>query len=119
MLPSHHHSNVIYQFVCHCGSRYIGCMSQHLEEWIKQLPSPLPILLLTQSQGPTYVHKNFMNPPLVNIFLTMPNALFTTVTTNFLFLLEVALLFTFLLLKQLSLNLLIPFCVNKKNSSTL
>ena len=22
VLPSHHHSNVIYQFVCHCNSRY-------------------------------------------------------------------------------------------------
>ena len=36
VLPSHHHSNVIYQFVCHCDSRYVGCMSQHLEEQIKQ-----------------------------------------------------------------------------------
>ena len=36
VLPSHYHSNVIYQFVCHCNSRYIGCMSQRLEEQIKQ-----------------------------------------------------------------------------------
>ena len=36
VLPSHHHNNVIYQFVCHCDSRYIGHMSQHLEEQIKQ-----------------------------------------------------------------------------------
>ena len=36
VLPSHHHSNVIYQFVCHCNSQYVGCMSQHLEERIKQ-----------------------------------------------------------------------------------
>ena len=36
MLPSHHHSNVIYWFVCHCNSRYVGRMSQHLEERIKQ-----------------------------------------------------------------------------------
>ena len=32
VLPSHHHNNVIYQFVCHCNSRYVGHMSQHLEE---------------------------------------------------------------------------------------
>ena len=38
---------------------------------------------------------------------------------NFLFSLEVALPFTFLLLKRLSLNLSIPFCVSKKNSYTL
>ena len=36
VLPSHHHSNVIYQFLCHCDSRYVGCMSQWLEEQIKQ-----------------------------------------------------------------------------------
>ena len=36
VLPFHHHSNVIYQFVCHCDSRYVGCTSQRLEERIKQ-----------------------------------------------------------------------------------
>ena len=29
-------ANVIYQFVCHCDSRYVGCTSQCLEERIKQ-----------------------------------------------------------------------------------
>ena len=36
MLPSHHHSNVIYQFVCHCDSPYVVRTSQRLEEEIKQ-----------------------------------------------------------------------------------
>ena len=36
VLPSHHHSNVIYQFFCHCDSRYVGRTSQRLEERIKQ-----------------------------------------------------------------------------------
>ena len=36
VLPSHHHSNVIYQFVCHCDSRYVGRTSQRLEKRIKQ-----------------------------------------------------------------------------------
>ena len=36
MLPFHHYSNVIYQFVCHCDSRYVGRTSQRLEERIKQ-----------------------------------------------------------------------------------
>ena len=36
VLPSHHHSNVIYQFVCHCDSGYVGRTSQLLEERIKQ-----------------------------------------------------------------------------------
>ena len=36
VLPSHHHSNVIYEFVCHSDSRYVGRTSQRLEERIKQ-----------------------------------------------------------------------------------
>ena len=36
VLPSHHQSNVIYQFVCHCDSRYVGRTSQRLEQRIKQ-----------------------------------------------------------------------------------
>jgi len=36
VLPPHHQNNVIYQFVCHCDSRYVGRTSQHLEERIKQ-----------------------------------------------------------------------------------
>ena len=68
---------------------------------------------------PTHAHNNFTNLPLVNIFLTMPNVPFITAMKNFLFSLKVALLFTFLLLKQVSLNLSIPFCVSKKKLSTL
>ena len=50
VLPSHHHSNVIYQFVCHCDSRYVGRTSQRLEERIKQhVPDPSPILLPRKS----------------------------------------------------------------------
>ena len=122
VLPSHHHSNVIYQFVCHCDSRYVGRASQRLEERIKQhVPRSIanpPASHNRQSlpalARPTHTHNNFTNSPLVNIFLTTLNALFTTATKNFLFSLEVALLFAFLLLKRLSLNLSIPFCVNKK-----
>ena len=36
MLPSHHHSNVIYQFLCQCDNRFVGHTSQWLEEQIKQ-----------------------------------------------------------------------------------
>jgi len=36
VLPSHHQNNVIYQFVCHCDSRYVVRTSQRLEEQIKQ-----------------------------------------------------------------------------------
>ena len=47
VLPSHHHSNVIYHFVCHCNSRYVGRTSQRLEELIKQ-----------------HVPKSIANPPI-------------------------------------------------------
>ena len=104
MLPSHHHNNVIYQFVCHCNSRYVGRTSQRLEEQIKQHvsrsivnpPASNNRQGLSHYSRPTYAYNNFTNPPLVNIFLTTPNALFTTATKKFLFSLEVALLFTFL-----------------------
>ena len=46
VLPSHHHSNIIYQFVCHCDSRYVGCTSERLEERIKQ-----------------HVSRSIVNPP--------------------------------------------------------
>ena len=36
VLSSYHHSNVIYQFLCHYDSRYVGRTSQRLEERIKQ-----------------------------------------------------------------------------------
>ena len=36
VLPAHHHNNVIYQFVCHCNSRYVEHTSQRLQERIKQ-----------------------------------------------------------------------------------
>ena len=32
----HRCSNLVYQFVCHCDSRYVGRMSQRLQERIKQ-----------------------------------------------------------------------------------
>ena len=36
VLPAHHHNNIIYQFVCHCNSQYVGRKSQSLQEYIKQ-----------------------------------------------------------------------------------
>ena len=36
VLPAHHYNDIIYQFVCHCNSRYIGPTSQRLQERIKQ-----------------------------------------------------------------------------------
>ena len=83
VLPSHHHSNVIYQFVCHCDSRYVGRTSQRLEERIKQhVPRSIAILLpRTTAKAfpalarPTYAYNNFTNPYAYN----NGTSLFTTV----------------------------------------
>ena len=100
-------------FISLCATAIVGTLVARLnaiEERIKQnVPRSIANPPASPNcQRPTHAHNNFTNPPLVNIFLTMPNALFTTATKNFLFSLEVA-LFTFLLLKQLLLNLSIPF----------
>ena len=36
VLLAHYHNNIIYQFVCHCDSWYLGRTSQRLQECIKQ-----------------------------------------------------------------------------------
>ena len=36
VLPALQNSNVIYQFSCHCSSRYVGCTSQRLQDRIKR-----------------------------------------------------------------------------------
>ena len=127
VLPSHHHSNVIYQFLCHCDSRYVGRTSQRLEERIKQhvpksITNPRTSAnrqSLSRSCKNNIRPQQFHESAIGHIFLITPNVPSITATKNFLFSLEVALSFTFLLLKRLSLNLSIPFCVSKKNSYTL
>ena len=101
VLPSHQQNNVIYQFVCHRDSRYVGRTSQRLEERIKQhIQNRLPILLLHTSVKAfpalvrTPVPDNFTNPPSVNIFLTAPNVPYITIRINSLSSLELPLHFT-------------------------
>ena len=36
VLPALHQSNIVYQFLCHCDSRYVGRTSQRLQQRIKQ-----------------------------------------------------------------------------------
>ena len=55
VLPSHHQNNVIYQFLCHCDSRYAGHTSQRLEERIKQ-----------------HIPKLIANPPTPHICQSLP-----------------------------------------------
>ena len=35
VLPAFHQSNIVYQFLCHCDSRYMDCTSQRLQHRIK------------------------------------------------------------------------------------
>ena len=35
-LPAFHQSSIVYQFLCHCDSRYVGRTSQRLQQRIKQ-----------------------------------------------------------------------------------
>ena len=100
MLPSHHQSNLIYQSVCHCDSRYVGRTSQRSEERIKQhiLKSianpPTPHIRQSfPSPGKATSPPQFHQPPSVNIFLTTPNASCITIKTSSLFSLELALHF--------------------------
>ena len=34
VLPAFHQSNIVYQFLCHCNSRYVGRTSQRLQQRI-------------------------------------------------------------------------------------
>ena len=36
VLPALHESNIVYQFLCHCDSQYVGRTSQRLQQRIKQ-----------------------------------------------------------------------------------
>ena len=36
VLPAFHQSNIVYQFLCHCDSLYVGRTSQKLQQRIKQ-----------------------------------------------------------------------------------
>ena len=112
VLPFHHQRNVIYQFVCHCDSQYVGRMSQCIEERIKQhIPKSIakpPTPHIHQSlprPGKVTSSHNFTNPPSVNFFLTTPNAPYITIKTSSLFSLKLALHFISLPQKRLSSNL--------------
>ena len=53
VLPANHRSMVIYEYVCHCDSWYVGRTTQRLQERIKQhvLKEIRQKTILTQEQG--------------------------------------------------------------------
>ena len=54
VLPAFHQSNIVYQFLCHCDSRYVGRLSQRLQQGIKQIKHPFSrsIFLRTEAHWP-------------------------------------------------------------------
>jgi len=124
MLPYHHQNNVIYQFVFHCDSRYVGCTSERLEERIKQhIPKSItnpPTPHIRQSlpcpgkdTSPWQLHESAIAQHLLdNVpvpYITMTNSLSS---------LKPALHFISPPWKWLSSNLWILFSANKKNYFT-
>ena len=49
VLPTSVKSSVIYEYLCHCDSRYVGRTSQRLQDRIKHVPN----LLRQQTEQPT------------------------------------------------------------------
>ena len=127
VLPSHHHSNVIYQLMCHWDSRYVGRTSQRLEEQIKQhvprsIANPSAShnrQSLSRSCKANTRPQQFHESAIGQHLLDNAQCAFHYSNEKFFILARGRFLFTFLLLKRLSLNLSISFCVSKTNSSTL
>ena len=52
VLPAFHQSNSVYQFLCHCDSRYVGRTSQRLQKRIKQhVPKTILQEHISQNRG--------------------------------------------------------------------
>ena len=125
VLPAFHQSNIVYQFLCHCDSRYVGRTSQRLQPRIKQ-HVPKTILQKHISQDRSTLAR-FCKP--IRSFKTETSfsaigqhlyktlhAHTNTMTTSFLFLPVAVLLFTFPPLKPRTLKHPNQIYANKRNS---
>ena len=127
VLPASKKSNEIYQFSCHCVSRYVGRTSQRLQDRIKQhvLKSirsgvssqkrALPAGDCKSSSQSATQHLASDSAILLKLLLQNPTCAPHYEDSRFSIFAKIALPFIFLLLKQHSLKLLIPFFVGKKN----
>ena len=125
VLPAFHQSNIVYQFLCHCDSRYVGRTSQRLQQRIKQ-HVPKTILqehisqdrsTLARSCKPTEALKLKLTFLLLdNIFYKTLHAHVNIKMTNFLFLPVAVLLFIFPLLKPRTSKHPNQIYASKKNS---
>ena len=129
VLPALRKNNVIYQFSCRCGSRYVGHTFQRLQDRIKQhVPKSIRscsssrnayFLLVGANLLPGLIPSlSFLIRPLDFIFYKILPVLNIMMTADFLFLPKAADHFIYLLLKPLLSKLLIPLSADKKNSCT-
>ena len=124
VLPALQKSNVIYQFSCHCDTRYIGRTSQRQQDRIKQhvlksmhsCSSKNAYFLLVGANLPPRLIPSLLLliQPLDFIFYKILPALNIVMTADFLFLPTAAHFFIYLLLKPLSSKLLTAPSADKK-----
>ena len=130
VLPALQKSNVIYQFSCHCDSRYVGCssfkdcrtesnnMSPNLFV-LALLPKNVYFLLVGANLPPRLIPSLLLPiQPFDFIFYKILPALNIMMTADFLFLPKAAHLFIYLLLKSLSSKLPNPPSADEKNLFT-
>ena len=129
VLPALHKSNMIYQFSCHCDSRYVGRTSQRLQNRIKQhVPKSIRscssshkrLLPARRCKSSTQTNtQSLASDSAIGLHLyRILRALNIIMTADFLSLPKAAHLFIYLLLKPLSSKLLTPPSADKKNSYT-
>ena len=127
ILPTHHHNNAIYQFVCHCDNWYVGRTSQRLQERInKMFPSRSETIILSKiaSIFPVPARKTALpkSSPMIllldSIFRKTLPVPANTVTLNSLCLPEDVLLSTSPLLKLRLSNLFNLISVDTRNFFT-
>ena len=130
ILPAHHHNNVIYQFVCSCNSRYVGCtvhpkgckniLSNLFPGRSETIILPKIALIFPVPAKKTALLKS---PPMTllldSIFWKTLPVPVNIVTPNSLFLSEDVLLSTSPLLKLRFSNLFNQFSVDTKNVFTI
>ena len=64
VLPAHQRSNIVYKYLCHCNSVYVGRTSQRLEERIRQhVPKFIRNRIKSQKDLPRRQCKSTQNAP--------------------------------------------------------
>ena len=117
VVPTKQQSMVIYQYMCCCDCRYVGCTSQRLQDRIKQ-HIPKAIRNQAQTNCDLFQSNHTSTSAIGQHLLNKKNAPLTMMTTNFLFWLKEEHFFIYLPWKRLSSKCFNRSFVAKKNSST-